>query len=180
MRGEPHQANDPGGANDRDLPPGGWNEQHDKCGHDHERHPCDIRAEAAGHAPYRLGDDGDGYHLQTVQHPGRNRVAVVGNAQREQDQRDGRRQGESGPCRQRAGIAAPRQAHGHADLAAGRAGQELAERDQVGVAALGQPASPRDEFISEVSQMGNRTAEGSQTQAQEDPEYVPRASMGSG
>src|SRR3546814_9874662 len=62
-----------------------------------------------------------------------------GCAQGEEHQGDGRGQGEGGPGGERAERPAAQQAEREADLAAGRAGQELAERDEIGIAALPDP-----------------------------------------
>ena len=69
-----------------------------------------------------------------------------------------------------AAVASACQAQGDADLAAGRAGEELAEGDQVCVTALGQPAASGDKLVAEVTQMCDGAAEGGQPQAQEDQE----------
>ena len=51
-------------------------------------------------------------------------------------------------------------AQGHAYLAARGAGEELAERDQFGIACLVEPAAFHHQGLAEVAQMGQGAAEG--------------------
>ena len=81
-----------------------------------------------------------------------------------------RGQGEARPGGEPAEPACARQADGEADLARGRAGQELAKRDQIGERALGKPAAPRDEFAAEIADMGDRPAEGREAELEESEE----------
>src|SRR6516165_3407707 len=64
-------------------------------------------------------------------------------------------------------IAAPQQADGETHLARGRPGQELAERDQIGVALVVEPAPPVHELLAEIAEMRDRSAEGGQPEPQE-------------
>src|SRR5690606_38678658 len=61
--------------------------------------------------------------------------------------------------------------------AGGRTRQELAERDEIGIGALAQPFATRDQFIAEIAEMGDRTAEGGQTKLQEDAENFRDAAL---
>ena len=79
------------------------------------------------------------------------------------------------PGRERARQAGAQQADRDADLAAGRAGQELAERDDIGIGCLVEPAAARDELVAEIAEMRDRAAEGGQAEPQEDEEDPPRA-----
>jgi hypothetical protein len=81
------------------------------------------------------------------------------NAIGKRDERQRRRQGEPDPRRQSAEPTGSAQPERHAHLAAGRPRQELAERDQVGVAAIVQPAAPLDKLAAEIAQMRDRPAE---------------------
>ena len=77
----------------------------------------------------------------------------------EQQQQDGRGQGEAGPRRQAAQIAGAHEAEREPDLAGRRAREELAEADKVGVGVLVQPAAPLDKFGAEIADMRDRPAE---------------------
>ena len=84
----------------------------------------------------------------------------------ERDERDRRRQGEAEPRREPAEQAGAHHAERDPDLAARRAGQELAERDEVGVGALVEPAAPHDELVAEIAEVRDRPAERGEAQAQ--------------
>ena len=75
----------------------------------------------------------------------------------------------SGQGAQRAG---PHQAQREADLAGGRAGQELAQRHQIGIAGLVHPASPGNELVAEIAQMRDRPAKGRDAEFQEGAEHL--------
>ena len=83
-------------------------------------------------------------------------VAGLGEAQGERDERDGRGQGEAGPGGEGARVTSAREADGHADLAAGRAGQKLAQRYQIGIAVLVQPAAAHQVAARELRRSGIR------------------------
>jgi hypothetical protein len=100
---------------------------------------------------------------------------MVGKSQREQDHDQRGRQREPGEGGQRPAVAVPGKADRHADLAAGGARQELAQRDQIGVRALAEPAPVGDEFLAEITQMRDRAAERGQAQAQKDHKQAPQA-----
>src|SRR3546814_13494247 len=79
----------------------------------------------------------------------------------------------------RAERPAAQQAEREADLAAGRAGQELAERDEIGIAALPDPPAADDQFIAEVSEMRDRADARRKAElqaSQEHPAQIGRAS----
>lgn len=59
-------------------------------------------------------------------------------------------------------------------LAARRARQELAERDDVGVGHLVEPAAPLDKLDAEIAEMRDRTAERRQPQTQKDAQHLER------
>src|SRR5262249_15246193 len=120
-----------------------------------------------GHAEHRRAHGRDRRDLEAVQPAGAGGVAERADAVAEQHHGDGRRQRESDPGRQGSGIAAPQQADGETHLARGRPGQELAERDQIGVALVVEPAPPVDELLAEVAEMRHRPAEGGQPEPQE-------------
>lgn len=70
------------------------------------------------------------------------------NAERKQDQQQGRRQGKAQPGRQGARPARTPQTQRKADLAARRSWQKLAQRDLIGIAAVIDPPSPFEEFLA--------------------------------
>ncbi len=76
-----------------------------------------------------------------------------------------RRHGEGEPRRQPAQQAvAAQDADREADLAGSRSGQELAERNDIGIAAFAQPFPALDEFAPEVTEMRDRPAERGEAQ----------------
>ncbi|MGF6300240.1 hypothetical protein OKW42_003570 [Paraburkholderia sp. WC7.3d] len=76
-------------------------------------------------------------------------------------QRD-RGQRESQPRCQRAGDTAAHPPDRDADLAAARARQKLAQRDEVAERVFVEPAAALDELVAEIAQMRGRTAERSE------------------
>jgi len=68
----------------------------------------------------------------------------------------------------------------HADLTRGGTRQELAERDQIRVGSLAEPAPPRDELVAEICDVGDRAAEAGQTEAEEDGEQEEEARQSAG
>ena len=115
--------------------------------------------------------------LQTVQHPGVG-AAERADPEREQRQRQRRRQREPQPARHPAQQPGPQDPEPDPDLRAGRAGQELAERDQVGERRLVDPATPRDVLGPEVADVRDRPAERGQSEPQRDPEHLERRTPG--
>jgi hypothetical protein len=55
-------------------------------------------------------------------------------------------------------------------LAAGRAGQELAQPHQIGISLFVEPAPARDELVAEIPDVSNRPAEAGDAQSEEDKE----------
>ena len=86
-----------------------------------------------------------------------------------------RRQCETQPCRKAAEQPAARNAHGDAHLAAGRAGQELAQCDEICVRALVEPLAGCDVLLAEVAQVCDRSPEGGQAQSERDEQYFERS-----
>ena len=129
-----------------------------------------VGAQHTRHTPNGLGDDRDGHEFQTVDQANTDRSAECGRAIGKEHERDGGRQREAGPCREAAQIAGPHEADGKSDLAAGRAGQELAEPDEICIGVLVEPAAAHDELLPEISDVRDRPAEAGEAQLQEDEE----------
>lgn len=91
----------------------------------------------------------------------------MGDKESETDQADGRGQCEANPGSQRSGPSGAAQAKRDGDLAAGRSGQELAQRNQVRVSVVVEPATALDELTAEETQVGQWAAERSQAEAKE-------------
>ncbi len=79
---------------------------------------------------------------------------------------DGRRQGEADPGRQRPPKAGAAQAEREADLARRRAGQELAQRHQIGKGGLVQPLAAADKGFPEIAEVSDGPAERRQAKLQ--------------
>jgi hypothetical protein len=73
---------------------------------------------------------------------------------------------------------AAQDAQREADLAGGRTGQELAKRDDVGVAAFVQPFPALDEFRPEIAEMRDRAAERGEAQFEESGENFGHGARG--
>jgi hypothetical protein len=86
----------------------------------------------------------------------------------ESQQQDDRGQSEGEPGGDAAPIAGAQLADGDADLARGRAGEKLAERHQVGIGRIVEPAAALDQFGTEIAQMRHRAAEAGEAQQQKD------------
>ena len=155
-------------------------ERHQAQGQDRDRRARLVRRKASRHPEHGLGDNGDGDELEAmdeaVARPPGNRAGGIG----EQGHRDSGRQRETGPGRQAAEIAGPRQADGEAGLAARGTGQELAEGDEVGESAIVEPSAPDDESLAEVAQMRDRPAEAGQAEPQEDAQDFERRRRATG
>src|SRR6516225_7708809 len=121
----------------------------------------------ARHAEHRLRHDRDRRHLEAVQPAGAGGIAEGADAVAEGHHGDGRRQREADPGCERSGIPAPQKADGEPHLARRRSGQELAERDQIGVALVVEPAAAVDELFAKIAEMRHRPAEGGQPEPQE-------------
>ena len=148
--------------------------QHGATGQGHDRQPQPVGAQLAAHAPDGLGHHGQCRDLEALQQSRRQGAGMRQQAPGQGHQQQGRGQGKAQPGGQRACMAGTPIAQRHADLAAGRAGQKLAQRHQIGISAVAQPLAPLDEFGAEVAQMRHRPAKRGQAQAQKNPEYRPR------
>jgi hypothetical protein len=76
------------------------------------------------------------------------------------------------PCGEGPGEAGAQSTDADADLTARRSRQKLAERNDVGVGRLVEPASPLDKLGPEIAEMRDRTAERSQTQAKKNAQHL--------
>ena len=92
----------------------------------------------------------------------------------EEHEGDGGRQRKAGPCRETATIAGPHEADGKPDLAAGGAGQELAQPHQIGIGLFVEPAPAHDELFAEISDVSNRPAEAGDAQLEECKQHFER------
>ena len=107
------------------------------------------------------------------------RAGEGGRTEREGEENEGRRHGEGEPRRQPAEQAvAAQDAEREADLAGSRTWQELAERNDVGVAAFAEPFPPFDEFRPEVAEMRDRPAERCEAQFEEGGENLGHGARG--
>src|SRR5581483_7606163 len=90
----------------------------------------------------------------------------------EQNERQRRRQGEAAPGGQSPEIAGAQQPDRESDLAARRTRQELAERHQVRIVRIVEPAPALDELGTEISEMRDRTAEAGEAEPQERQQHL--------
>src|SRR5690606_37184952 len=60
---------------------------------------------------------------------------------------------------------------------AGRARQELAQRNEIGIGGVIQPFAADDELVPEISQMRNRAAEGGKSELEENPEDLAEGAL---
>ncbi|MNM81383.1 hypothetical protein D3C81_933850 [compost metagenome] len=158
----------------RHLHPRSRQRQHRAAGGGHDGDAHRATAQRARHAPHRLRHHCHRDQLEPVQHPGCRGHAVVRDAQREQVHQQCRRQCETQPCGERTGVPRARQPQCNPGLAAGRAGQALAQRDHVGIGGLAQPLAAPHQFVAEERQVRDRTAERRQAEAQEHQEHGKR------
>ena len=162
-----------------DLPKRSADENHDRNGRKRDGRPRSIRRQTVGHAPDRLRDHGDRDQLQAVQNPFGEGAGEGGRTEREGEENDCRRHSEGEPRRKPAEQAvAAQDAEREADLAGSRPWQELAERDDIGVAAFAEPFLPFDEFRPEVAEMRDRPAERCQSQLEEGGENLGHGARG--
>ena len=156
-------------------PVGAGREGHDQRRRDRDAGALPVRAERPRHAPDRLRDDRDRDELEAVQQP-RCRAglasAVAPNANSTSASAEGRVK--AAQAASRAEQPAAQQPEREADLAAGRAGQELAERHEVGIARLVDPAPAQHELVAEVAEMRDRAAERGQPELEEGAEHLAR------
>ena len=142
-----------------DLTQGGRNGE-DQDGGDHRQ--CPLRSRSghnSGSSPRRPGRQRHSDCPQAAEPGGVTQVPELAQTIGEQDEHHGGWQREPAPGGECARQACAEHAEADAYLTAGRAGQELAEGDDVGVVDLAQPASAFDELRPEVADMGHRTAE---------------------
>jgi hypothetical protein len=171
---------DPGGEaeNDRpDLAPGGWERQNNHRGSDGNRRAIAVGRQRAHHTEHGLRHHRDRHDLQAVQPAAAERIAEPPHSIGEQHQRERRGQGEASPGGQRARVAGAKKSNRDADLGAGWTGQELRQRDEVGVGLLVEPFAALDEFGAEIAEMRDRPAERSQTKAEKNAEYLAQTRM---
>ena len=92
------------------------------------------------------------------------------------EQRHGgrRRQGEPRPGSEAAKVSGAHEPDREAGLAAGRTRQKLAERNQIGIGALVEPAAPDDELTAEIAEMRDRPAETGQAELEKDTQDLER------
>jgi hypothetical protein len=140
-----------------------------------DRRTLPVGAQLPRHAPHRLGDDGDGDDLQPLQRAGAERPGHLRSRQREAEQDQRRRQGEGDEGGERTGPPRPHHAKREPDLAGGRPRQELAQRHQIGIGAVVEPAPPHHQFLAEITQMRDWPAEGGQAEPEEDREHLGSA-----
>jgi hypothetical protein len=153
--------------NDRpDLTPGGWECENDHRGDDSDGRPFAIRRERTHHAEHGLRHHRHRDHLQAVQPAAAERVAERSNTVGEQHQRNRRGEGEACPGDKRTGIAGAKKTDRDTDLGTGRTGQELRQRDQIGIRLFVEPFAVLDEFGAEIAEMRDRPAEGCRAKAE--------------
>ena len=168
------------GGDDRNMRHDAWRQDRGDGGQHRHRGTRRIGAEGARHPPDGLRHDGGGDRLQPLQHARRDRL-LMGRDAIAEGQHDGRRgERETRPGRHRAGESRLREADADPHLAGGGPRQHLAERDEVGIGAILDPAPARDEGLAEIADMRDRPAERGQPQQEEGNEYprhglAPRA-----
>lgn len=175
LRPDERQADRGAGGNDSHLRPGRLHHKEDDRGRNGEACPLPIGAEGLRHAQHRLSDDRHRGELEAREPAGIEGTAKEEDAITRRDHGDGRGSREAEPGGERASVAGPHQAEAHADLAAGGPRQKLAQRDEIGIGGVVQPAAAHDEGLAEIAEMGDRPAEGGQAQAQEYEKGRPRA-----
>src|SRR5690606_22564133 len=82
-----------------------------------------------------------------------------------------RGQGDGDESSHSAWIAGAELPKGHADMAGGGAGQELAKRDDVDIGRVVEPLAAFDELGAEIAEMCDRTTEAGAAEAEEGEEY---------
>lgn len=142
-------------------------EQDHQCRDRRDRGPLAVGAERPRHSPHRLRDDRHGNELEPMKQARTNCAVKISGAVGEQDEQDGRRQGKAGPGRCAAEIAGAHKTDRKTNLTGRRAGQKLTKRHQVGIGLFVEPAPARDELITEVTDMGDRSAEATQPEFEE-------------
>jgi hypothetical protein len=175
QQGHSDEATEHDGA---DLPPGRGDGQGDG-GSDHRQGGAlAVRRQGSGHAEHGQRHHRHGRDLEAMKPSRAESLTQEPDAEGKQHKGNGRGQREGRPGGERPEIAGPGQPDGHADLARGRPRQELAQGDEIGIGALVEPAAPDHKLVTEVPEMGHRTAEGGQAQLEEGCEDLTRMTMG--
>ena len=91
-----------------------------------------------------------------------------------EDEQYGGWQREGNPGGKAAEIAAPHQANGKSNLAAGRPRQKLAQRDEIGEGGFVDPAAPDHKFFPEIANVGDWTAKAAHAELGESEQHLPR------
>lgn len=138
-----------------------------------DRGALPVRGECLRHAEDGLRDDRDRHDLQPGEDAFPDGAGEQGGAGGEGEHEGRGREREGDECGQRAPVSGAVQADAEPDLARGRAGKELAQRDQVGVGAVVHPASAFHDLGAEVAQVRDRSAEGGDAEPEEDAEHLP-------
>jgi hypothetical protein len=120
-----------------------------------------------------LRDDRHGGDLEAAK-PSRRRKVGVADGEPEYDERDSGRQGKTHPRHHPAKETRPQNADRDPELAAGRSGQELAERHELGIGDLVEPAPAQHVLVPEISKVRDRSAEGGEPEAQRDRQDLER------
>ena len=119
----------------------------------------------------------DRHDLQPMQPAASRDVAQLLHLVSEHDHRDRGGSGKTEPGEERAGQTRPHQTQRNADLAARGPGQELAQRDEVGVGAVVEPPPPLHVLRAEVAEVRDRAAERGQSEAQRHEEDLDHAAQ---
>ena len=124
-----------------------------------------VGRERPPHDEHCLGDDRDRRQLEPA-HPARVGEVRGFGQQRKRDEDDRRREGEPQPADDAAEPSGPKRSDRDPELAAGRTGERLAEREEVGEARLIEPPAALDVLAAEVGDVGDRPAERRQAEAE--------------
>ena len=135
-------------------------------GKDSQSQPGEIRRQAFAHPDQGMGHHRHHHGLETFKKARRNGVTKLQERQGGSCHQDCGWQGKPDPRGEGAPWPCSEHPYGKADLAGGGAGQELAERDHIRIGLVRQPFAPGHEFIPEIADMGDRTAECCETKAQ--------------
>ena len=130
----------------------------DRGGREGERPARPVGSQRPGHREHGLGDNRDRGELEAVDPTGARQVDPR-REEPEQHEGDRGRQGEPEPGDQPAEHPRPAGPDGDPELAAGGSREQLAERHEVRVRRLVEPAPAIDVFTPEVADMGDRAAE---------------------
>ena len=149
-------------------------------GNDGNGDACPVWRQSLAHSPQGECDHGHGGDLEAVE-PAASVAAELVDAVGEGSQRRSGRQREAQPREEASKIPRAPRPNRDAELAAGRPGQELAQRNQLGESLLREPLPPRHVLVAEVADVRDGPAKGRQAKAQRDkqnfkqPRYIPIA-----